>query len=267
MEDNKKDKIVAVTMNGLAKYESGKIEKSDYFSFIKHNLDDYSHVQFTPQEAAKLQNYMQKLSTGAYALAPMLCTGPLCPMAHVCPLQQIGKAPIGKSCLIESQLINNFVIQYMQEYDVDPMNRTEVGYCNEMAEIEIMLMRLNVSLAKPEHSTLIIDQAVGIDHEGNQILRKELSPFMEQKEKLYNRRSKIIKLMVGDRQEKYKKEAALKIREAADPSSRMADMRKQIESLQRNLNKIEGSLEEPKQQQIKDPQKILTPDDLINDTE
>jgi hypothetical protein len=79
---------------------------------------------------------------------------------------------------------------------------------------------------------------------------------MDAKEKLSARRSKIIKLMVGDRQEKYKKEAALKVREEADPSSRMAKMRSQLESLQRQLTVTESSLNNPA---------VLSPEDIIDE--
>lgn len=264
--DNKKkeDKIVKVSFNGLALYESGKVEKSDYFDFIKHNLDDYSDITFTAEEASKFQKYLHKLSTGSYSMVPLVCAGPACPFANRCPLQQMGKAPITKTCIIEEQLMNRWVMQYMTEYDVDPNNFTEVGYCNELAEIEILLMRLNSSISKPEHASLVIDQAVGFDREGTPIIQKQLSPFMEQKEKLQNRRSKIIKLMVGDRQEQYKKESALKMKLDKDPSSKMADTHKKLEALQNNLNNLEKGLPAAnKDGEIKQLERVLTPEAII----
>lgn len=247
----------------MALYKSGKIEKSDYFSHIKHHTDDYSHIQFTPEEAGKFQKYLNKLATGSYSMVPLTCAGPLCIFAAKCPLQQMKKAPIGQSCIIEQNLINNYVMRYITEYDVDPNNFTEVGYCNELAEIEILLMRLNHSLAQPANASLVIDQAVGVDNEGSPIIQKQLSPFMEQKEKLQNRRSKIIKLMVGDRQEKYKMESALKVKAEKDPSSRTSELRRKIESLQGNLNSLENGLPALPNTEIKQLEKVLTPEALI----
>ena len=57
-----------------------------------------------------------------------------------------------------------------------------------------------------------------------------------------NRRSKIIKLMVGDRQEKYKKEAALKVKLDSDPSSMQANMRATLEGLKRELDNLRTSI-------------------------
>ena len=81
---------------------------------------------------------------------------------------------------------------------------------------------------------------------------------MDQKEKLQNRRSKVIKLMVGDRQERYKKEAALKVKMEQDPSSQMALMRGKLEELQRNLSLSSEDSPSPQKE------KKMTPQDLID---
>jgi hypothetical protein len=240
-------------------HEGGEITREDYFKFLSHNLDDYSDLSFSPEETTKLQAHFRKLSTGSTATSPMRCLGPACVFASQCVLQQMGKAPIAKLCLPEVQILNYWIMQYMNEYEVDPENFTEVSMCNEMAEIEMLLNRLNMSLSRPENAELIIDQAIGVDNSGNPVIQKQLSPFMAQKEKLLARRAKIVKLMVGDRQEKYKKEAALKQREELDPSSKQAEMRRQLDELSRNMNRISSANSEGKGKAD-----ILTPDAIIN---
>ena len=110
-----------------------------------------------------------------------------------------------------------------------------------------------MNLAKPEHAELVTDQVVGVA-QGVPVVQKQLSPFMDQKERLQNRRSKDIKLMVGDRQERYKKEPALKVKIDQDPSSQMAEMRGKLEGLQRSLTLESGESKE----------NALTPQDLID---
>jgi hypothetical protein len=156
--------------------------------------------------------------------------------------------------------MKEWILRYFDEYQVDPSNFTEVAYINELAEIEILLMRLNMSLAKPENADLMMDQMVGLARDGeNPIIQKVVSPYMELKDKLQNRRSRIIKLMVGDRQEKYKKEAALKIKEEKDPSSRQAQMRARLEALQRDLESKQKEAEKDSP-----PEKKLSVQDLID---
>ena len=64
--------------------------------------------------------------------------------------------------------------------------------------------------------------------------------------------------MVGDRQERYKKEAALKVKVDQDPSSQMAHMRGKLEALQRNLTLAAGT-SSPTEREEK-----ITPQDLID---
>jgi len=161
------------------------------------------------------------------------------------------------NCLIEVQLMRDWIIKYVDEYGVDPNNFTEVAYVNELAEIEILLMRLNMNLAKADNASLIIDQEVNRAADGSPIVQKDVSPFMELKDRLQNRRSKIIKLMVGDRQEKYKKEAALKVKLETDPSSQMARMRKKIEELSRQLDNVSSNIVNTEQENV------VRPEDLI----
>lgn len=237
--------------------EQTQITRESYFNYLQHNLDDYSEMEFTPAEAQKVTSHIRRLSTGSSAMTPMMCHGPQCPFASRCPLQQMDKAPIGKQCLIEVQLMKEFIVRAMNEYDVDPNSFTEVAYINELAEIEILMMRLNMSISRPENAELVIDQVIAIGQDGTPIIQKQASPFLDQKEKLLARRSKIVKLMVGDRQEKYKKEAALKVKLDKDPSSKMAQMRGRLESLSRATDTLLKEAEDKVQIGLSTPQDLI----------
>jgi len=257
-------KKAMVSLGGFSSTEAGSLSKSNYFRWIGYNLDQYEEIQLSPEEAKKIDRHLRKLSTGSTAMIPIYCSGPCCPFATRCPLQQIDKAPIGRQCLLEIQLLKEYIMRYFHEFDVDPNNFTEVAYINELAEIMILEMRLNMVLARPENAEMMIDQIVQIGSDGTPVIQKQLSPFMEQKEKLANRRSRIIKLMVGDRQEKYKKEAALKVKVDIDPSSRMSKMRSQLEKLQRQLDTASAELLPSESvKEVKD-KGFLSPEDIID---
>jgi len=252
VENRKKKEMV--TFNGMARTEDGKLTRSNYFRFLRNDLDDYQDLEFTPAQAQSIHNHLLKMSTGSTAMTPMYCGGALCPFQDRCIFSSMGKAPIGRQCLVEVELMKQWVVDYMIEFDVDPANFTEVAYANELAEIMILERRLNMNLAKAENAELVTDAVMGVDREGDPIIQKQISPFMELKDKLSNRRSKIIKLMVGDRQEKYKKEAALKVKLGADPSDKMASMRTRLENLSRELDEQEKFSKESR----------LSPEDIID---
>lgn len=249
-------KKALVTLGGLALTEKGKLTKSNYFEFLNYDLDRYDDIVMTSTQANSLQRHIRNLSTGASAMTPLMCGGALCPFASRCPLVQMkhsekeedrghpqhGKAPVGKQCILEVQLIKEWTFRYFEEFDVDPNNFTEVGYVSELADLMVLEMRANMNLAKVENGNLLFDQTVGVDREGDPIIQKVISPFLEMKERIASRRTKIIKLMVGDRQEKYKKEAALKIKLDTDASSQQAEMRQTLEKLKRDLESAEDKI-------------------------
>jgi hypothetical protein len=250
-----------VRFDGMARTENGKLTRTNYFHFLRNNLDDYSDLEFTPEQAKKVHHHLSKMSTGSTAMVPIYCGGEVCPFKDRCVFFEMGKIPLGKQCIIEIELIKQWIIDYMEEFDVDPQNFTEVAYANELAEIMILERRLNINLAKAENAELVIDMTIGVDREGEPIIQKQISPFIELKDKLAGRRSRIIKLMVGDRQEKYKKEAALKVKLDSDPSGRMAGMRTQLETLSRQLDTIEKTA---RSELPEEERQGLSPQDIID---
>lgn len=241
------EQLQTLTLRGFGLTEDGEVvknaTKSKYFNLLSQSLDDYSDIEFTHEEAKRFQSHITHLSTGASATVPVLCAGDACPWRTRCPLWEMGKAPLGRQCLIELNIIKNAQLRYLEEYEVNPDNFTEWTMINQLAEVEVMLWRINQNLATdPKLASGTVEQTVGFDQQGTQITRQEVSHFFELQDRLNTRKNKIVKMLVGDRQEKYKREAALKKRETDDPSSKMANLRDEMDSLQRELNKAREAL-------------------------
>lgn len=231
--------------------------KAGLLQILDNSFSDYSDIDLSEQEAAKLQIVLKRLSTGSSSFILLHCRGSSCPFASRCPLVQMGKtpenshgkAPVGKDCILESSLLRDATSSYFQEYQVDPAYYTEVNIVTELAEIEVLLWRINMQLGKEENSLLVIDQTIGFDRTtGQPIVQQQVAPLFEQKQKLATRKSKLIKVMVGDRQEKYKKEAALKQKPTTDASSQMSKLKEQLQQLQNKLNVpgvIDGEIVSP----------------------
>jgi hypothetical protein len=241
------------TLSALTKKtwnDPSKKTKEGLLHILDQSFSDYSEIELTEAESAKLSNTLKRLSTGASSFAMLHCQGSQCPFASRCALAQMGKdqvhphgkAPVGQDCLLEATLLRDAVTSYIQEYQVDPVNFTEVNIVTELAEIEVLLWRINMQLATGENAMLVINQTIGFDRAtGQAIVQQQVSPLFEQKQKLAARKSKLTKLMVGDRQEKYKKEAALKQKPDADASSQMSDVKKQLQALQNKLKVQNGT--------------------------
>lgn len=174
------------------------------------------------------------------------------------------------NCPVELNLLNQWTLVYMQEYEIDEKSFTELQMVRELAEIELMLWRLDMNLAKPEHAQLVEDVVVAVDKEGNPLSRKETSALFNTKEKLQNRKTRVIKLLVGDRQEKYKRDAALKTKSADDPSMSAAKLRQKMDRIMDEVGKVNLALKEAtgkvvdaEVEEETDDYQPLTPDDLI----
>jgi len=178
----------------------------------------------------------------------------------------MGKHPLGRPCPIEWEFFTSERMRYITEYGVDPESHTELHICSQLAEIELLLWRCNQNLAQADtYGGLLIDQSMGVDKNGDPITQKQISPLIELKERLENRRLKLVKIMVGDRQEKYKREAALKVREDVDPSSQMSALRDQMQRLQHNIDAL--AVNDELSGDSGGTQTITSPEDIIGSEE
>jgi hypothetical protein len=278
---DEKPKTELIKLNGTIIKSDGSEHKGNFFKFLELNPDDYSDISFTPEEAQRIRSHLMHLSTGASAAIPLTCGGKAtCPFSAKCPFVRIdeenkkinpmakSKVPVGRACLVEVDLLNEWTRFYINEYEINEEDFTEFGMVRELAEIELLLWRINNNLSKPQHAELIQETVVGVDREGNPLTRKEMSSLFEIKERLQNRKSKLFKLMVGDRQEKYKREAALRLKSDDDPSTSSAQLKGQISRLLQaakqldiKMKEVEGNVINAEAEEKSGP---LTPQDLID---
>lgn len=220
-------------LDGLALTVDGKVTQTKLFEFLQTDLHDYTDLEtsFTEEDAKYIARQLRHLSTGLNAVVPIICGGPRCPFREVCPLMAIGKVPVGRQCLIEKELIALWTQQYIQEYNVSPEDRTKLSMVMELAELDIYDYRATILLSKEENQTLLVDETVGVGNDGEPITAKRVSQAWEAKERIKRRKLQLQTALVGTPQERYKKQAALKKQETADPSTVMADLRERLDKL------------------------------------
>lgn len=220
------------SLDGRVLKTDGSISKTDYFGFLDIPLDDYSDIILTRDEAESFRRHIQAMSTGLQAAVPLTCPGKeKCKFSDRCPLAQVDKAPVGRQCLPEVELISFWRKRYIEEYDVNPHSMTDLGMVNELAELDVYDMRASMLLASEDGHGMIQEDAVGATNAGTQIFQKRVHVAWELKERIKVRRLKVLEALVGTRKEKYKRAAALKTRDVTDPSSKMSLLREKLEGL------------------------------------
>lgn len=208
------------------------------------DTDDYSDLNFTSAEAEQISRKIAQLSIGPTLALPLKCWPSRCPFASVCVFHSIGKAPgNGRTCLVEMNLVREWTMNLVEEYGVSQEDITDRFLLQELVEHQLTVYRINSNLSLPENADLVEETAIGQTREGDPITRKEILALMELKLKIQKRIDTIIKRMVGDRQEKYKKASALKTRDNADLSSSLASAAKELEVMTRELRRTNNTEE------------------------
>lgn len=231
-----KPKGELLRLDGLALVD-GKIEKTDFFNFLKADLSDYSDVYLTAEQALAFKNSVIRLTYGTTAAIPMLCSGERC-LNKTCPLHLEKNYIYGRPCLIEARLIQNLTQSYIEDLGVDPNHISEMTLVNKLVECDIIDCRGNFVLSGANDEEAITLTKSTITESDNGVHKEEVKihPILEAKEKYSNLKLKILDSFAATRREKYKKAAALKQSEETDASKQMAELRKLYSSTTKSLS-------------------------------
>jgi len=143
----------------------------------------------------------QKTRTTMFSSIPMNCEAAKCIFASTCPLHKENLAPKGNPCPIEMSMVAQFTAEYMDQLEVHPENLVEVSMIRDLVDQEVQYLRKTKLLAK-EH--FIQENIIGIDHDGNPIMKKELHLAVELEDRLHKRRKDLRNQLLATREAKAK---------------------------------------------------------------
>ena len=261
-QESKKTKEIAKRFErGLSitsQNEDGKLERrAKFLDMLFEDLDQALVEQnFTPDELVRVRKSFTKRMMAPGSVIALTCVTD-CLYADNCELARMGKEPLGKKCPYEESLFSEYLARAVVEFDADPNDSVDLKFCNELASTDLLLLRVDMQLSKAENASLLGKKAItGRDS----ILEYEdcIHPLIETREKLAKRRDKIINMMVGDRREKYKKQAALKLKDDSPISKQQSLMANRIIEAKQNKEILEA------ESGIKE-ENVVTPDDILNE--
>jgi len=201
-QDYKKTGLVkSVRLDGIALTTDNKLTRTEYFQQMNPRNLIYGDMTFTKEEAAYLNANYKRLAIGVNSVVAMRCTGNECAFAGSCPYVQINNAPIGKPCLLEYDLLNYHTQRFMEEFQVDPAQHSELMLVQELAELIIYEMRLSRVLSEPGDA-LLFSEEISFDKTGNEIKNEKTHWAWELKERVKTRRLKIMESLNATRKQK-----------------------------------------------------------------
>lgn len=143
----------------------------------------------------------QKTRNSMFSSIPMNCEASRCVFADTCPLLKENLAPKGSPCPLEMSIVAQFTGEYMEQLDVQPDNLVEVSMVRDLVDQEIQYMRKTKLLAK-EH--FVQENIIGVDSDGQPILKKELHVAVELEDRLHKRRKDLRNQLLATREAKAK---------------------------------------------------------------
>jgi hypothetical protein len=183
------------------------IEKKDKMSFMKEfesiRPDLFFPEHWTNDQVDKAVELIkpQKTRSTMFSSIPMNCEAEKCLFASTCPLFKENLAPKGKPCPIEMAMVAQFTAEYLEQLEVNPNNLIEVSMVRDLVDQEVQYLRKTKLLAK-EH--FVQENIIGIDSDGNPIMKKELHLAVELEDKLHKRRKDLRNQLLATREAKAK---------------------------------------------------------------
>ena len=172
----------------------------------------------------------QKTRTAMFSSIPMNCEAEKCVYASTCPLLKENVAPKNNPCPIEMSMVSQFTTEYLDQLDVNPNNLVEVSMVRDLVDQEVQYMRKTKLLAK-EH--FIQENVIGIDQDGQPILKKELHLAVELEDKLHKRRKDLRNQLLATR------EAKAKVGQVQlDTAQAISDIINKVQSIENQREKI-----------------------------
>lgn len=183
------------------------IEKADKNSFMKEfeslRPDLFFPETWSEEDKQKAVELVrpQKTRTSMFSSIPMNCEAHKCTFADTCPLLKENLAPKGNPCPIEMSIVAQFTNEYMEQLDVQSDNLVEVSMIRDLVDQEVQYIRKTKLLAK-EH--FIQENIIGVDNDGQPILKKELHLAVELEDRLHKRRKDLRNQLLATREAKAK---------------------------------------------------------------
>ena len=208
-------------------------------------------ISYLPEEAAKaiaatkiprkdlhsINKSIERTNLGTSSTFPLVCSGSSCPYAGRCALEMANLAPISYDCPMELSLISRKMGAYIEALLIEEGNIIEMDQVSTIVMCDMLIMRIRNYMSKRADGH-IDNNAVGIDHNGNIILSRDIAKEILIEEKYIKIKERQLEALLATRESK----AKFDIVEENDPSVRSAKLRGRAQALDQRAAEIEGSL-------------------------
>lgn len=185
---------------------------------VEHLDSDAFGLSEKARQALERADSIQTARHGFYASIPIICRGSACPYACTCRLIREDLAPVGERCPVEIAAAQRLFQAYADELEIDPDSAVDLTLLRELVSLDIAILRCENRLAAD--ADFVQEVAVAVTPRGHVITRPEIHRAAEYKDKLLEKRHRVLQLLNSTRKDK----AGTKITVQYDPSTRAAEL-------------------------------------------
>jgi len=200
-QDNRKyGAALVVSLNDIALTSDGMLTKTAFFENLNIDKEIYGDIKLTAEEAKSLAVQMKNMTTGVNSVVPLRCVADSCPFKDTCWFFENDKAPVGKPCPIEFQLLKYHTQRFIEEFNCDVNDHSEVLLIQELSELIVYEMRVTKKLAND--ATDLKGVVIKFSPDGIPMEEETVHWAWTLKDSIKSRRMKILQSLNATRKEK-----------------------------------------------------------------
>jgi hypothetical protein len=146
---------------------------------------------------------IDRVSSGIWSVFPMLCSGKSCGYGNRCGFAKENLAPVGQDCPLETYLIGKWMNDYIIDLSINIGSKVQMDQIGTIVMCDLMIMRIRNFMARKVDGH-IDESAVGVDSQGNVILKRDIAKEILIEEKYQRQKSKIQEELLATKESRAK---------------------------------------------------------------
>lgn len=148
-----------------------------------------------------VSKHLNSLKNGLYAVYPIPCKQGQCPYGSSCIAYQNNiQPPYGEPCVLETNKIENLIIQYSLQFDLDSASTTDKIQIRELIQLDILMDRCQCLMSRDVD--ILQDVVVGITDNGETYTQPTVSKYFDAWERMSKRRQSLMEDMLATKKAK-----------------------------------------------------------------
>lgn len=153
-----------------------------------------------------ISKHLNSMKNGLFSVFPIPCKGrTACPYKESCIAAQYGmEPPVGEPCVIEVTKIENLIVSYANDFNLETASTTDRVLLQELIQIDLIMDRCQMMMS--QEGKVLQEVTVGVTEDGQEITQSVVSRYLDAWERMSKRRQSILNEMNATRKSKKNEE-------------------------------------------------------------